>query len=336
MSEVLFGEIVFFRPTRNFWKQIDRYKDKTIIEVGCGAGFLSRQMLHKNFKSVPLDIQIIETQVRGTHHIDAIEFPYESDMVVLFCRPSHGDWVELAMNRALEAGATIIYVGLQKNLELDLGDLRGQFHQRDDNVGEESEVFMVNRTEDEEPWHAYKKQPESWWCLVQTPYNSEPWWVEDKGDDQYWHNIAGGYCPRSPKDKVLARVSGEIDYDDLDHKQTGLFHKRGTNAGWLKPDGKFLPCDGQAHDRYAQLILRTTVEKLEKEGYARVYSDRPEDWICIGGLTDKQAVWLKKHDRRVRDHQMKSWRTKIDADDQDLPKQKPPRPFKKGKQREGD
>lgn len=336
MTELLFGEIVFFRPTRNFWKQIDRYKDRTIIEVGCGAGFLSRQMQAKQFKVVPVDIQIKDTQVPGTQHIDAIDFPYTSDMVVLFCRPSHGNWVWRVIDRAQEVGATVVYVGLQENLELDLGDLQDKFHQRGDSVGEESEVFMVDRTEEEEPWHAHKTPgPESWWCLVQTSYHSTPWWLEDKGDE-HWHNVAGGYCPRSESDKVLARVSGELDYDELDHKQTGLFHKSGTNAGWLTPDGKFYPCSGEAHDQYARLILHTTVEKLEKEGYARVYSDRPEDWICIGGATDKQAVWLKKHDRTVHDYHMKSWRVKTKADDQDLPKKKPIRPFKKGRQREGD
>ena len=97
---------------------------------------------------------------------------------------------------------------------------------------------------------------------------------------KWWLNINGGRTPKSQEDEVLEQM--EAEYEDLDHKKTGLFLEE-SSTGWLGPSGDWHPCESTHHDNYAELILKSTTKMLDRSGWVRIYGMK--DWICNRRLT---------------------------------------------------
>ena len=137
------------------------------------------------------------------------------------------------------------------------------------------------------------------WYLVQVHGWSKPYWMEEGdayGDEEYWRNRNGGRTPKSPEDKVFESV--EAEYEDLDHKKTGLFLEE-SSTGWLGRSGDWHPCEFTHHDNYAELVLRSTTKLLNATGWVRVYGVK--DWHCDRRLTAEQRNWLLRYGYEVTD-----------------------------------
>jgi len=115
-------------------------------------------------------------------------------------------------------------------------------------------------------------------------------------NEEYWLNCNGGRTPKEPEDKVFEQV--EADYDDLDHKKTGLFLEK-SEAGWLSRSAIWYPCDYTCHDNYAERILKDTTKRLEAAGWARVRG--LSDWHCERRLSADQRNWLLNQGHKVED-----------------------------------
>jgi len=137
------------------------------------------------------------------------------------------------------------------------------------------------------------------WYLVQIQGWSKPYWMEDGGlcwGEEYWLNINGGRTPKGPEDKVFEQV--EAEYEDLDHKKTGLFLEESA-AGWLDRRGGWHPCESTHHDNYAELILKNTTKQLDAAGWTRIYG--VNDFVCQIRLSAEQRNWLLHYGYKVKD-----------------------------------
>lgn len=303
----------FFRPTRKFVAWLKEYaKGRLVIDCGAGQGFFAKKMRDAGISVLALDInerdETFTEIVRS--NCDAFDFPRRS--LPIFARPSHGSWVWDVVHRAMNDWGTrraeaVLYVGKESNVErdLDLRDPSFRIKQLGKNCGRDREgVWEIT--------HASKVSLEDW-ALVKTTSWKHPSWVEDGG--KYWINLQGGRCPKRDKDKILQRVRVP-DYHSLDWSLTALGMEKDPDAGWLEPDGKFHGCGSRAHDRYADLVLHSTPDALDKMGWVRVYSapgmstswTGGKDWICVSSRpTDAQIKWLEARGHEVTDYDRGMW-----------------------------
>ena len=114
------AEFDFFRPRPDFVKWMRGFASGSlVIDAGAGAGAFVRVLEGEGVKAVGLDIRP-SLDVPRIQMADAQTFPYVSGVVVTLCRPCHGGWAPETARRALEAGAEVIYVGLDRNLGIDV------------------------------------------------------------------------------------------------------------------------------------------------------------------------------------------------------------------------
>ena len=99
--------------------------DKPIFDVGCGGGYLIKE-LNQIRPSIAYGIDLLwdwsspDIQVIPSNAVTSSVINYINDTLVLFCRPSHGVWVEKTINR-FPSSNTILYIGLDKNVKMDIG-----------------------------------------------------------------------------------------------------------------------------------------------------------------------------------------------------------------------
>lgn len=135
----------FFTPTESFWEQMNKYKDTLVLDAGCGNGDLVLELQEKEFKAVGCDINMrdgVEGYGRVIQLIDADRFPLTKGMTVLACRPDHSGWAEDLLERCIESECTFIYVGLERNFDLDFSeDCKYEIIAKD--VGEDGEMMLL-------------------------------------------------------------------------------------------------------------------------------------------------------------------------------------------------
>jgi hypothetical protein len=124
----------YFNPTPVFirWMQA-HFKDKLICEIGAGVGHVSKALSEAGLRVTALDLAPRTASVSEFDVIkaDSTHYPFEKDSVVMFCRPSHSGFVEKTLTKAIQSHVShILYVGLTKNLQDDLGSLHDRFTKR--------------------------------------------------------------------------------------------------------------------------------------------------------------------------------------------------------------
>ena len=289
----------FFKPTKAFFEwAAANLKDGVIFDVGAGDGYTSLGL-----KSIGLNVMAIDAfphadPVFASVQADGTSFKYPQRSTVMLCRPCHGNFPYLTVEQAVRREVDrVLYVGLSRNVNDDLGKYRRKFRVALKNAGESGEkVWMWNMRDRDATKNVALVKAEGW---------SAAYWMIDR-DSQYWENEAGGRCPKSPGDVVLER-STIVDYDfqSLDWSKTGYI-MADSEYGWLSPEGKFYPCEYMEHDRVAYYLIKKPVSELEAEGWVRV--DDPGDgsgehqgtyrstFRCGGGEKDPnevQSAWLK-------------------------------------------
>ena len=149
LQSMAFGMMVmpaqrFFIPTERFFSLMERFKGRRIIDVGTGSGDVPHELRERGHTAIGLDPVERDKRVHQVSAIDGRDFPYDCDDVVLLCRPSHEGWAQDVLEIALAAGATVIYVGLSRNLQVDLGKwAHGYAEPSVQRVGDEGESARV-------------------------------------------------------------------------------------------------------------------------------------------------------------------------------------------------
>lgn len=310
---------VFFEPRKKFLTFLkSRITTNTpIIEVGAGTGHFSNLIMQLGLPNyiVALDkFPRAETQCFITPG-DATTFPYPEKSLVLMARPNPGPWIEETILRACKTGCIFLLIVKPSRLKEDIAPILDKcvedclkVERIYDNAGKDREVvYEIWLPRLKGKWTrtpAFFRVTFGHFVDSKRPLSG---WLMDGGE--YWVNSGGGRCPKKPNDVIHEGPAYVESDEDLDWSQTYLNDPE-SNSGWLSPSGEWHGCDSQHHDTVARLILRKTVDELEKEGWCRVYGQYSEEYrkkhadpefLCQRHLTPEQRNWLQLHGYYLED-----------------------------------
>lgn len=109
----------FFEPNGRFFEFMDQYKDKFICDCGSGSGWVPHSLRVLGHDADGIDLYSREDGYPVTIK-DATEREWRTTDIVLVCRPSHSGWAGDVIQSAIQAGAMVAYVGLHRNIHIDL------------------------------------------------------------------------------------------------------------------------------------------------------------------------------------------------------------------------
>ena len=141
----------FFKPNNNWWKLLADtpwLHHRKFVDIGAGQGLLTLAMLERGYETEAIDLN----HRAGQHGIvqigDAADQYYTEDHCLVVARPCHGHFYDQLWRR--HAGRPdVLYVGLGKNMEMDLHGTTSVLLAS--NVGEDGEdVYQVLCIEAEE------------------------------------------------------------------------------------------------------------------------------------------------------------------------------------------
>lgn len=133
----------FFKPTDEFFSVLQQFDGPRFIDCGCGLGQLTAEALPWGLHVVGVDLSPRIGQATTVIHMDALHMPFNEFMWPLICRPNHDGWCENVALKGLISGAKVLYVGLERNVEEDLGDLLYNVETVYTDVGEDGEAMFV-------------------------------------------------------------------------------------------------------------------------------------------------------------------------------------------------
>lgn len=113
--------IRFFRPLGSFlsWAR-EEAGGRVVYDVGAGTGHVSLALSAEGVRVLAIDLGPSPASVWQTVSADGGAFAYRPGSVVMLCRPCHGSFPERVVSRAVERGASVWYVGLERNVADDL------------------------------------------------------------------------------------------------------------------------------------------------------------------------------------------------------------------------
>ncbi len=142
------GSCRFFEPTRKFADYMQRScKGRGVYDVGAGAGHVAAYLRRNaSLSVVAIDMHRHQSPEIDVHMADGTDFLYNEGCVVMLCRPCHGAFVEQVIEQAIACRANVVfYVGLERNVEDDLGDFLPRFKEVCKDAGDEGElVWRMN------------------------------------------------------------------------------------------------------------------------------------------------------------------------------------------------
>lgn len=142
----LFPSLKFFEPTSKFLRWMKReYPNEIIYDVGAGVGHVAKALSEKGLKVIALDLNYREsTETFPVIPADGESYDYEPNSVVMICRPCHGQFTEQVIVQAMRCKASaVLYVGLDRNVEGDLGMYQDRFKASLAGAGHEGERVWV-------------------------------------------------------------------------------------------------------------------------------------------------------------------------------------------------
>lgn len=137
----------WFTPNDTFWELLEPFKDKKIVDCGCGVGDTTREGIARGFDMVGIDLVKRAGQHALVLPVDACAYPFSKNVWPLVCRPDHSGWAHDCLSNAMTRGATAMYVGKMENLDRDLDDLQEDVIHSYRDVGNEGEVLCIMRRE---------------------------------------------------------------------------------------------------------------------------------------------------------------------------------------------
>ena len=112
----------FFKPLPSFTEWLPAHAGgRRIVDCGAGMGHLEQAMVTGGYgRVVSIDVFARKNPVADVALLDARQFPFGPTDLGVICRPSHDRWIIETIARARSRGAEILYVGLPRNLDIDL------------------------------------------------------------------------------------------------------------------------------------------------------------------------------------------------------------------------
>lgn len=142
----LLPSLQFFKPAPRFleWMKVYCKGRGVVYDVGAGCGHVTRKLIQAGVGTVALDLNYRENAEVEVEISNSVLYEYLPDSVVMFCRPCHGPFVELTIDRAIRCRAgSILYVGKPSKVAGDLGQFRKRFRRVLSNAGEEGEAIYA-------------------------------------------------------------------------------------------------------------------------------------------------------------------------------------------------
>lgn len=140
------ASVAFFRPRPVFFEQMKAFRGLHLYDVGAGLGHVADGLAAHGHEVTALDLYIREQGSRFVELANGATYAYEPGGVVLICRPCHGPFTEAVIEQALACNvAWLVYVGLPKNREYDLGRYNRLFRRAVRRVGAQGESLYVMR-----------------------------------------------------------------------------------------------------------------------------------------------------------------------------------------------
>lgn len=135
--------VKFFEPNPRFMRWMKRNCSNSIVyDVGAGIGHVAKALTAQNLKVLALDLNYRDFSGDDFPILiaDGEAHQYQPRSIVMLCRPCHGAFVEEVVAQARRCRVSaILYVGLKKNVEVDLGIYWKDFKLRISDVGLEKE-----------------------------------------------------------------------------------------------------------------------------------------------------------------------------------------------------
>lgn len=120
--------VVFFDPLPCFAGYVASLAPhRHVIDVGAGAGRMSRFLASNGFKVLAVDIYERDNSEFDVAPLDATIMDYPENCLPIMARPCHGQWVDDAIDRAMQSVPLMIYVGLRRNFGKDLSEVRRRY-----------------------------------------------------------------------------------------------------------------------------------------------------------------------------------------------------------------
>ena len=133
----------FFEPNMKFLNWVKRYhRHHEIYDVGAGCGHVAHALYERSAVDRVIALDVIHRD-KMEYHIqigDGTIYPYSEGSLVMLARPCHGVFVENVVAQATRCKANYVwYIGLDKNVERDLGDFLPFFNCKLTGIGEDNE-----------------------------------------------------------------------------------------------------------------------------------------------------------------------------------------------------
>ncbi len=139
----------FFEPNEEFWSVLEDVQNEfdidMFIDCGTGNGDLPAEAIDRNIKMAGIDIIKREgNNFSDVQIIPAHKIPSNPSVWRMVCRPNHSGWVEPLLEQSLQEDSGFIYVGLNRNIHIDLDDVL-ELYKFDmfTSVGEDNEIMLV-------------------------------------------------------------------------------------------------------------------------------------------------------------------------------------------------
>lgn len=140
-----------FHPTERFLDYVEHnYSDCLLVDAGCGEGWLSFKLRGRHLRCLaidPLPSSLTNVLPMKIHNCNLIR---EKPTVIIAARPDHGGWVG-EIPRYMHADSVLLYVGLRKNVKVDLWELKRKVVLR--NAGQDGEWVWLLRKQNARSEH---------------------------------------------------------------------------------------------------------------------------------------------------------------------------------------
>lgn len=267
----------FFNPSDNFWDllQSDWYHYRRVIDAGCGVGEVSRGLRDRGRDYVAIDLH--QRREQGGSDIDIrimniCEWYCEYGDLLIVARPNHSGWATEALVTAVRDRAEAIYVGLEKNISVDLDGLVIEKLRED--VGGDGESA----------WRVLGRRSElSTYCLIQPEFWDEPHWQLRNDSTKMWENpLGGGFDIDMPRDTKILETRLLHSFDQIQVSSDTLCDPEEL-GGWIAPDGSFYGCKSRLHSEVVERVLGISEGRAERLGFVRCYGRYNESMLWVLG-----------------------------------------------------
>ena len=116
----------WFTPLPVFWDELkNRFPGIVFIDVGTGCGDLPREAKEQSVTMVGIDI-IVSRETPFVRRGYGEHWAYSPTIWPIICRPCHSGFPRWVLAQARSFGASMIYVGFNKNRVRDVGYIKPQ------------------------------------------------------------------------------------------------------------------------------------------------------------------------------------------------------------------